>query len=523
MDPVLRGGDTQAGWPINTKGDVLVNLTAGLLSLGTRCVSSRRALYFVLAFVLLLAALVRTVPLTYSHFWDETVFLQNAKVILDGRTNYEEFHHRPPLLSFLYALGFAIWDNVYVANLVQGMVTTLTVVFAFLYTRQRFGLSAALGSGFLFAFAPYFVKASHELLTDMPALALMLAAMWLFDKPGARYAFLSGILYALAIQTRFTSLFLIVYFALDAVLSPKKIRSMAFLLAGAAAAIAPYLVWIRWNYGSFFFPFVQARRIVTEWTAPVPASFYWDALLQVFPYSMWFFFGAGVLLPVARRAMDRRTGEDGGRLTGLAGLSDQTKRQFVLLMWAGAFFAYMLSIPHKEVRYLLPLAIPVVIISALGLAELFRWFARQARTVKAIGILLGIAVVMLDYAPSLQKLREPWLDRSVREEVQIGLYLREVSTPADTIYAAHNFPVFAFYSERRTVSLLPIQGEFDQAWRELMTQPGFLVYYHPAGIEETHSIYPSFKPDLQFLETGPNFHRVRAFPSATVYRYEPAP
>ena len=499
-----------------------MNPTARLLSIGTRCVSSRGALYFVLAFALLLAALVRTVPLTYSHFWDETVFLQNAKVIIDGRTNYEEFHHRPPLLSFLYALGFAIWDNVYVANLVQGVVTTLTMVFAFLYARREFGLSAALFSGFLFAFTPYFVEASHELLTDIPALALMLASMWLFDKPGARYAFLSGIAYALAIQTRFTSLFLIVYFALDAILSPKKIRTLAFLLAGAAVAIAPYLVWIRWNYGSFFFPFVQARRIVTEWTAPVPASFYWDALLQVFPYSMWLFFGAGVLLPVARWAAYRRTGKHGERLDGLAGLSDQAKRRFVLLMWGGAFFAYMFSIPHKEVRYLLPLAIPVVVISALGLAELFRWCERQARPVRAIGILLGAAVVMLDYAPSLQKLRESWLDRSEREEVQIGRYLHEVSTPADTIYAAHNFPVFAFYSERRTVSLLPIQGEFDQAWRELMTQPGFLVWYYPAGIVETHSTYPSFKPDRQFLETNPNFHRVRAFPSAVVYGYEPA-
>src|SRR5260221_9372025 len=167
----------------------------------------------------------------------------------------------------------------------------------------------------------------------MPALALMLGAMWLFDKPGARYAFLSGIVYALAIQTRFTSLFLFVYFALDTVLSPKKIRSLAFLLAGAAVAIAPYLIWIRWNYGSFFFPFVQARRIVTEWTAPVPAGFYWEALLEVFPYSMWLFFGAGVLLPVARWAAYERTDEDGTTLTGSTGLGDQTRRQFVLLMW----------------------------------------------------------------------------------------------------------------------------------------------------------------------------------------------
>ena len=482
----------------------------------------RRALSLVLVLVLLLAVLVRTVPLTYSHFWDETVFLQHAKVIIDGRTNYEEFHHRPPLLSFLYALGFAIWDHVYVANLVQGVVTTLTVVFAVLYARRGFGLATALFTGFLFAFTPYFVTASHELLTDVPALALMLAAMWLFDKPGARYAFLSGIVYALAIQTRFTSLFLFVYFALDTVLSPKKIRSLAFLLAGAAVAIAPYLIWIRWNYGSFFFPFVQARRIVTEWTAPVPAGFYWEALLVVFPHSMWLLFGAGVLLPVARLAMVGRTGEGGRRLAGLAGLSDQTRREFVLLMWGGAFFVYMLTIPHKEVRYLLPLAIPVLVTSALGLVELFRWCERQARPIRAIGILFGAAVVMLDYAPSLHKLSEPWLDRSEGEEVQIARYLREVSTPADTIYAAHNFPVFAFYSERRTVSLLPIQGEFDQAWRELMNQPGFLVWYRPAGIEETHSIYPSFKPDRQFLETSPNFHTIRAFPSAIVYRYEPA-
>src|SRR5438128_4549813 len=136
---------------------------------------------------------------------------------------------------------------------------------------------------------------------------------------------------------------------------------------------------------------------------------------------MWLYFGAGGLLAVANGAMQRRAREDGGRLTGLAGLSDRTRREFVLLMWGGAFFAYMLSIPHKEVRYLLPLAIPVVVISALGLAELFRWCARQARSVRAIGILLSAAVVMLDYAPSLQKLREPWLDRSEREEVQIGL------------------------------------------------------------------------------------------------------
>ena len=119
---------------------------------------------------------------------------------------------------------------------------------------------------------------------------------------------------------------------------------------------------------------------------------------------------------------------------------------------------------------------------------------------------------------------EPWVvDRGAWETVQIARYLREVSTPGDTIYAAHDFPVLAFYSERQTVSLLPIQENFDQVWPDLMKQPGFLVYFHPDKIKEIHSINPSLKPDRQFLENCPNFRVVRVFPAATVYRYLPAP
>jgi 4-amino-4-deoxy-L-arabinose transferase-like glycosyltransferase len=464
--------------------------------------------WIALAVILALAALLRAVPLTYSHFWDETVFLQHAEVILDGRTNYQEFFHRPPLLSVLYALGFALWDNIYVANIVQAVVTTLAVLFAFLYVRGAFGVVAGMAAAFLFAFTPYLVETSHELLTDMPAVAFMLAAMWLFDKPGRRFALLAGATYALAVQTRFTSLFLIVYFALDAGLSPRKIRQLAILVVAAGVTIAPYLIWARWNYGSFLFPFVLARRIVTEWTAPVASRFYFDAALEIFPPSLWLFFALGLLSPDMRWAN--------------AALTSQAKRQLVLLLWGLAFFAYMLTIGHKEVRYLLPLAIPVVIISALGATTLFRWIARQPRPVWAAVVLLGVAVAVADYASPFQKLRGPWTDSSESEEVQIAEYLREHSTPADTIYAAHNFPVLAFYSGRRTVSLLPIQAEFEQVWRRVMAQPGFLVYYPAGGIKETHSKNPHFMPDQQFIDASPEFRLVRSFPSATVYYYEPA-
>jgi len=66
-------------------------------------------------------------------------------------------------------------------------------------------------------------------------------------------------------------------------------------------------------------------------------------------------------------------------------------------------------------------------------------------------------------------------DRSEWPEVQIARYLREHSTPADTIYAAHNFPSTGVQFGARTVSLLPIQEDFDHQWGAFMSRPGFFV------------------------------------------------
>lgn len=473
----------------------------------------------VLGAIFLLALALRMLPFTYSHFWDETVFLQHAKVMLDGRSNYDEFIHRPPLLSAMYAAGFALWDSIYVANIVQGIVTSLGVLFAFLYVRSVFGTTTALFAAVLLAFTPYVVEASHDLLTDGPALTLMLAAMWLFEKPGTRFALLSGVAYSLAIQTRYTSIFLIVYFVLDAIIPPRKLRQFVLMGVAAAATLVPYLIWIRWTFGSFLYPFILARRIVNEWTAPVPAAFYLDALIEIFPVSGWILFAAGLLTPLVRRLLRDR---GGGNVADTAPARNRNKHWFVLLAWGVAFLVYMLTTPHKEVRYLLPMAIPVLIISALGATALVASISRQGIVARSAGLSLVLVVAIVDYGYPFLKLGGPLVNRLESNEVQIAHYLRSQSSPADTIYAAHNFPVFAFYSERRTVSLLPIQENFDQDWRELMNRPGYLVYTHPEHIGEIHSINPILKPDPSFLEAHREFTRARAFPTATVYRYIPS-
>ncbi len=473
--------------------------------------------YLALAAILLAASALRIFPLTYSHFWDEAVFLQHAKVMLDGRSNYDEFFHRPPLLSVLYATGFLIVDSIYVANIVQGVVTSLAVVFAFLYMRRLFGVTAALFAAALFAFMPYLAHTSHDLLTDGPALTLMLCAMWLYDKPGVRFAVLAGVAYSLAIQTRYTSLFLGLYFLLDTVVAPQKARNFLAWGVAAAAALAPYLLWNQFAFGWFLHPFAIARRIVTEWTAPMPASFYFDALAQIFPITVWGLFAIGVFGAMAPRI----AAAVGSRAPAPALAADPRRRCLVLLTWGVAFFAYMLLTPHKEVRYLLPLAIPVLVIAATGAHVLIDSIARLLKIGRATAAALVGVIIAIQFSPVLSPLRGPLIDRSKSNEVQIAEYLRDQSTASDTVYAAHNFPVYAFYSERKTVSLLPIQADFDEEWREVMSEPGLLVYTHPDRLGEIHSIDTSLKPDRAFIEAHPEFRRLREFPNVTVYRYTP--
>lgn len=60
-------------------------------------------------FLIMLVAcgfLVRLLPIARCHFWDETVYLQNAEVICCGKSNYSELDNRPPLLSLIFAATF---------------------------------------------------------------------------------------------------------------------------------------------------------------------------------------------------------------------------------------------------------------------------------------------------------------------------------------------------------------------------------------------------------------------------------
>lgn len=483
--------------------------------------SFHRRLPLVLAAILIFGLVLRVVPFTYSHFWDETVYLQHAREIVDGRSNYDEFDYRPPALPVLYAAAFLVWDSDYAAHVVQGLVSALGILFCYLFVRRGFGRLEALFAAGMLAFAPYFVFASHDLLTDMPAVTWLFAALWLFERGTARSALLSGLAASIAAQTRFTALFILPFYFIDAVLrGPGKRHLLA--LAAAALGMMPFLLWQKIRFGSFVHSFAWASRITREWTVPVDAQLYFRALAEIFPVTVALLFVTGLAVTAFGWLQPRQASPERRSLGALLRMDPKTVRVAALSAWGLAFFAYMLTIPHKEVRYLLPLAVPVVVVAAVGAGAIVRWVARQARPLRLAAFAAAFVIALVEFGPAFATLGRPWVDTRRSESVAIAEYIGLLSGASETVYATHDFPVLAYYSRRDTVSLLPIQADFDAQWRQVMNRPGFFVYYAPSGILETHSPSADFKPDRQFLDSHPEFEAIRQFPHAIVYRYRPA-
>ncbi len=186
----------------------------------------RRSVFLETSFVASLVAgafLVRIWGMSRMHFWDENVYLLNAGFIGWNRANYTEIGSRPPLLSILFAGVFHLWHSDYAAWIVTASLNALGPAFLYLAGRRIVGRISAALAALLLAFTPFFAgilpdgsggfvpnTSGHSLLTDSPALTLILLSLWLLlraleKQTDIRFA-LAGLGFALTVLMRFGSL-----------------------------------------------------------------------------------------------------------------------------------------------------------------------------------------------------------------------------------------------------------------------------------------------------------------------------
>ena len=369
-----------------------------------------RSLAIFLAVLFLAAFLVRLWGMSKSHYWDEMVYLQNAQVICCGKINYSELDFRPPLLSLLYAGVFLLWRHIFAACIVTALVNALAPVFLFFAGRLSVGRLPAAIATLLLAFSPFFLgifpagfdsdDTGNSLLTDSPALTLVLLSLWLLlralQRPTIFRFFSAGIALALCILMRFGSIPSVAMLLLLPLATRIRWKALAATLSGLAVGIAPYLLWSRFTYGSFL------HTLRVGWAnveGPVePFTYFLRNAATIFtPVAL-----IGLLLSLIAHLTSLRAPHAPAPAT--------SPLRFVkpyLWLWLFLGLLFFSLMPHKEPRYILPLAPPVLLLASSGLA-LFTALPNKPLG-QAAACLLAV-VLFLTFLPLRERLSTPFLN-----------------------------------------------------------------------------------------------------------------
>jgi hypothetical protein len=274
----------------------------------------------------------------------------------------------------------------------------------------------------------------------------------------------------------------------------RKLRAAVFCAAGFALGIGPYLCWSRLEYDGFLETF---RNGWSNLGGPAEPFFYY---VKIAPNMVSWVAIAGLILLVGGRVWDSRRGLDWRRI----------RWEGFLWFWALAVMVFFSSISHKESRYSIPVAAPLLLLAGIGLSTLLDFRRRAART--AGGLVLAGAL-LFTFWPDRHRFDTGFFDPSVSEEMTVSAFLKS-SLPQPTIlYTNENYPDFAYYSGM-TVNDLPESG--DQLYESLKQLPadGILIAYKRVAGDDSVP-----EPPLEVLDANPHFSRLREFPSLVLYKY----
>jgi Dolichyl-phosphate-mannose-protein mannosyltransferase/Alg9-like mannosyltransferase family len=485
---------------------------------GERAISSFKRKPFILALLLLLlfvaAFLVRIWGLSYIHYWDEMVYLQDAKVICCGKTNYSELDFRPPLLSLLFAGIFLVWDHIFAACIVVAAVNAFGPVLLFLAGRKIVGeLPSALAS-LLLAFGPFFVgvfpagfdsdDTGNSLLTDSPALTLVLLCLWLMlralENQGLRRFALAGFGLSLAILMRFGSIPSVGILYLLPVIAKERWRALLATSLGLMVGLGPYLLWSQVTYGGYFETLRAGWKHVE---GPEPASTYY---LANSPTIFTWLGVLGLLLAAVAGLVTLTMSLRGKpvRATVFTISASLNVLQGFLWLWLLVDLVIFSCMPHKEPRYILPLGPPLLLLSGSGLALFCRL---PGRLLRPVGTLLLAAGMIVTFFPSSSRFAGPFVVPDHPDEMEASAFLETEFPSGTSVYMNFNYPAFAYFTNYE-MNVLPIGGPEVYKAIDAIPEGGILIAYRQNE---------SGDPKIEVLNQDPKFRVVREYDTLVIY------
>ncbi|PIN90614.1 hypothetical protein COU57_03085 [Candidatus Pacearchaeota archaeon CG10_big_fil_rev_8_21_14_0_10_32_14] len=448
-----------------------------------------KIILFILVF--LIAFYLRLFPIRISHWWDETVYLQHAEIFFSGRTNYNEFSFRPPLLSMLFFLVFFIKHHVFSASILVAFINTLAPVFIFLIGKKLYNFRAGVIAGLISAFAPFIIRNSNYLLTDASVITLMAISFYfaLFNDKKSML-FLSGIFCSLAVLMKFTAILLfpilIFYFLINKI----SIKKILLFGVGAALVLTPYFIWMQISYGNFLIPFIKGPTFVLDKNESTYFYFFKFSeaftKLVVLGLILWLF---NLFIQIKKKNWN------------------YIKIDLVLILWTALFLWYITKTPHKELRYILPLTVPVILLASKGFSLFFEHVKKSYKIVLWIIFILYLGFLVY---PRITYINEIGIiDYTVSDEMIVANYILKEMNYTGVIYTNTRWPVLAYYTGLETIFLYPHNSKFYSEFQNSMKEPGLLI-----------GMFDYEEPQPLRLKNNPYFTHVKDIGGFFIYEYK---
>lgn len=462
----------------------------------------KRIIFIALITVFLLGFFVRLFPIrTAFHYWDETVYLQHAKIISGGYDNYNELDFRPLLLPVIISAGYVFTKSLIMAHFLVALLASLGILAIFLLAKELFNDRVALISSLVYAILPLNLLLAHDILVDsiLPTFLIvtLFFAVKAFRGEKTRHYVLAAVFLALSILLKFTSLtfvfvLLIALYAVkrgskESILKAIKGLNWKGIAIGSAAffaTMAPYLIFSQIKYGFFLYTFIKANVII-GWDTFIPLKDMIRESPKLFP-PILAALGLFGLIPILKR-------------------KKMQMGEIVVLGAIAIILGLTATVPHKELRYFMPLTPFLAMFSAKGIYTLAKVKNIQ---VKAILMLILIAIL----ASNVSDLGELHTVKNLEYKKFIigddvppimasSLWIRDNTPQEAMVYSNFNWPVIAYYSERK-LELLPLFKPFESNISEVMRLPGYLFISEESKDRE---------PKLSFAMNDKRFDLIETF------------
>jgi len=431
---------------------------------------------FLVLFILLIAGFSLRFFSTDCYYWDELVYLQHAEILSGKVDNYNEMDFRPPLLPMVISGAYVFWHNPLIANILVSVFASVSILFIYLVGKEMFDSKTGLIAAVLLAFWPIHIYFSKTLLVHTTAMFFALLFLFFLKKGEQRnngwFFGLAGAFAGLSILTRFTYLILIPLIGVDFLLFRKRynLKNIFFGAGGFSAIILPYLGWAYTMFGNPLYTFKTASLIVS-WSTKQPWYFYL--------VNLWIFLGligvVGLGSWISFRLKDKR----------------MSKEEILLWSWILLPFIYLsFKLTHKEVRFLIVALVPIILISAAGINRLLKKIKN-----KTFMFIFLIAAILSSFFLFIY---DPYIRTCDSDAQKASGWIMNNSDKDDIIYAQHEFPALAYYTNRKII-LAPFDKErFFNKTVNHMNKQGYYVYFEEQKKNKNFPKVEEIKNDTRF-------------------------